>query len=174
MKHRTFIRHLLPLMAVMALTQCTTPTSRQDAGAITEIPLDKNKASLHVITAEEARMLRTGFLAGKKDLQAKIPGNYLDSTFNMPEGETFNRDAIIALLNAPEATDIRIYLGKDAKGQVRMILLPVDSSGTDILTTLVAGAQALKVPGIPSAKAQSGGQAMESGQRCPPLCKSKI
>jgi hypothetical protein len=139
-----------------------------------DIPLDKRRAFEHVISIEEARTLRQGFLAGRKELQAKLGGNYLDSAFNMPDGETFNRHAIAAILNAKGADALRIYLGKDDKGQIRMVLLPVDAEGKDILTTLVTREKAMNVPGVPSAKAGSMDQAMESGQRCPPLCKSAL
>lgn len=171
MEHRNFLRFFLAAIPLAALTQCT-PGSHPDQHG--EIPLDKGRAIEHVISIDEARSLRQGFLAGRKELQSKLPGNYLDSAFNIPEGETFNRHAIAAILNAKGAQGIRIYMGKDQKGQVRMVLLPVDSSGTDILTTLVSRDRAANVPGIQPAKAATLEQAMESGQRCPPLCKSKL
>ncbi len=170
MKHRNFLRFFSAAVLLAALTECT-PINPPYQG---EIPLDKTRAIEHVIPIEEARSLRQGFLAGRKELQSKLPGNYLDSAFNIPDGETFNRHAIAAILNAKGATGLRIYLGKDQKGQVRMVLLPVDSSGTDILTTLVSRDKAINVPGIQPAKAVTQEQAMESGQRCPPLCKSKL
>ncbi|MBW8683115.1 hypothetical protein K1Y79_02105 [Chitinophaga sp. B61] len=139
-----------------------------------DIPLDKGRAFEHVIPIEEARSLRQGFLIGRRELQSKLPGNYLDSAFNLPEGETFNRHAIAAILNAKGAEGLRIYLGKDQKGQVRMVLLPVDANGKDILTTLVSREKAANIPGIAPARAASMEQAMESGQRCPPLCKSAL
>lgn len=170
MKHRNFLRFFSAVILLAALTKCT-PGQHEHNG---DIPLDKGRAIEHVIPIDEARKLREGFLAGRKDLQSKLPGNYLDSAFNIPEAEMFNRHAIAALLNAKGAEGIRIYMGKDAKGQVRMVLLPVDSSGTDILTTLVSRDKAANIPGISPAKAASYQQAMESGQRCPPLCKAKL
>jgi hypothetical protein len=169
MKHRNFLCFFSAAVLLAALTQCTP--SHPDQG---EIPVDKARAIEHVIPIEEARALRQGFLAGRKELQSKLPGNYLDSAFNIPEGETFNRHAIAAILNAKGAEGLRIYMGKDEKGQVRMVLLPVDSSGTDILTTLVSRERAANVPGVQPAKATAPVQAMESGQRCPPLCKAKL
>jgi hypothetical protein len=170
MKHRNMIRFSSAAILLAAFAACNPDTHQDDK----DIPLDKARAFEHVISIEEARSLRQGFLAGRKDLQSRLPANYLDSAFNMPDAETFNRHAIAAILNAKGAEGFRIYLGKDQKGQVRMVLLPVDSSGKDILTTLVAREDAANVPGIPAAKAASHEQAMESGQRCPPLCKSAL
>jgi len=169
MEHRNFLRFFSAAVLIAALTKCTPHHEQQR-----DIPLDKARALVHVISIDEARSLRQGFLVGRKELQSKLPGNYLDSAFNIPEGETFNRDAIAAILNAKGAQGLRIYMGKDEKGQVRMVLLPVDSSGTDILTTLVSRDKAAIIPGIQPARASSLEQAMESGQRCPPLCKAKL
>lgn len=167
MKHHDSIRIFVPVLLLLCFSQCIPGKDPNNF----QIPLDKVKASRHVISQEEADQLLKGFQVGKRELQARLQGNYLDSAFNLPDAEMFNRDATAALLNAKGASGIRIYLGKDEKGQVRLVLLPVDSTGTDIHTTLVSRETAINVPGIQSANARSGTQAMESGQRCPPLCK---
>jgi hypothetical protein len=156
---------ILPIILVMVLTQCTPRPSG-------EIPLDPVKASRHVISIDEAYRLQDGFQQAKKELTRQIPGHYLDSAFNLPDAELFNRDAIAALLNAKGAVNLRIYLGRDEKGQVRFVLLPADAKGNDIQTTLIPGEKAVSIPGISSAYARRGAQAMESGQRCPPLCST--
>jgi hypothetical protein len=156
----------VPLCLILLLTQCTPPSRDY------KIPLNPAKAIQHVISIQEAEQLKNGFQQAKKELYRQIPGHYLDSAFNMPDAEMFNRDAIAALLNAKGAQNLRIYLGRDEKGQVRLVLLPADSAGNDILTTLVPGERAVSVPGISSAYARGGAQAMESGQRCPPMCKA--
>lgn len=170
MKHRNMVRIISSAILLTAFSACTHTPEPQKG----DIPLDKGRAFEHVIPIEEARSLRQGFLAGRKELQAKLGGNYLDSAFNIPEGETFNRHAVAAILNAKGAVGLRIYMGKDQKGQVRMVLLPVDADGKDILTTLVAREKAANIPGISTARAGNEVQAMESGQRCPPLCKSAL
>jgi hypothetical protein len=156
---------LLPIFIVMAFSQCTPNRDYK-------IPLNPVKASQHVITIEEAESLQAGFQQARKELSRQIPGRYLDSAFNLPDAELFNRDAIAALLNASGAKNLRIYLGRDEKGQVRFVLLPADSLGRDIRTTLIPGERAVSIPGISSATAKAGAQAMESGQRCPPLCQT--
>jgi hypothetical protein len=89
----------------------------------------------------------------------------------MPNAEQFNRDAIAALLNAPGAKGIRIYLGRDGKGLIRMVLVPTDAKNNDIITTLLTSDQVM-IPGISGAYAlpPQTGDAIESGQRCPTLC----
>ena len=156
---------ILPIILIMVLTQCRPQGDFK-------IPLDPVKASRHVISIEEARKLKDGFQQARKELTRQIPGHYLDSAFNMPDAELFNRDAIAALLNAKGAVNLRIYLGRDEKGQVRFVLLPTDAKGNDIVTTLVPGEKVVSIPGISSAYAAKKGQAVESGQRCPSLCST--
>ena len=50
----------------------------------------------------------------------------------MPLAEKFNRDAIIQLLNEKGAKGVRIYLGKDTAGMVKMVLVATDEKGDDI------------------------------------------
>lgn len=169
MKLQKSIRIFLSVVLIMVLTQCV-PDRNPDK----EIPFDRALASQHLIPIEDAKAFRKGFEAGKRELQAKLPANYLDSAFNLPDAEMFNRHAFAALLNVKGAKGIRIYLGRDEKGMVRMVLLPVDSAGADIATVLITNQRAMNVPGIQSVQAQPGAQAMESGQRCPPLCKSAL
>jgi hypothetical protein len=168
LKHRS----LLPLLLVLLFSQCRP-------GGDFKIPVNKVKASQHVISLDEAERLKGSYQTTKKELQRQLMNNFLDSAFNLPDGEMFNRDAISALLNVKGAMGIRIYLGHDDKGQVRMVLLPTDSAGNDIAAVLVPGERAVNVPGISSAQAQSDKttapyQAMESGQRCPPLCSGQL
>jgi hypothetical protein len=156
---------IVPLFLIVFLTQCTPQRDYK-------IPLDPVKAYRHVIPIQEAEQLKNGFQQAKKELSSQLPKHYLDSAFNLPDAEMFNRDAIAALLNAKGAKNLRIYLGRDEKGQVRFVLLPADAEGKDILTTLIPGPRAVSIPGISSATARDGAQAMESGQRCPPMCQT--
>lgn len=162
--NRNSIRSIiLPLILIMVLTQCKPHDDYK-------IPLDEVKAGMHVMPIEEADRLLDGFQQARKELYSQVPRRYLDSAFNLPDAEMFNRDAIAALLNAKGATNLRIYLGRDKKGQIRFVLLPADSAGNDVRTRLLPGERAINVPGISSATARAGAQAMESGQRCPSLC----
>jgi hypothetical protein len=62
-------------------------------------------------------------------------------------------------------------MGRDEKGQVRMVLVPVDKNGNNIIGKLLSNRTAY-IPGVKSANAQDGndGEAIENGQRCPTLC----
>ena len=90
----------------------------------------------------------------------------LSKQFNMPLCETFNREAIDALMAVNGTQALRIYMGVDAQGQVRLVLLPVDDEGNNIITTLSGeGARAGKARG---ADEEDDGEAVENGHRPPP------
>jgi hypothetical protein len=133
-----------------------------------KIPFNRERAQQEIIPIEQARSLQKNFIASHERLEKVITDStFLKEHFNLPNAETFNRDMIAVLLNQDSAVGIRIYYGEDEKGQIRLVLLPVDEKGNDIVNTLIA-TTAIKVPGISSAYAQTGGQAGETGQGCPP------
>ena len=68
-----------------------------------------------------------------------------------------------------QAKGIRIYLGRDPNGQLRMVLVPVDSLGNDIINHLV---DQKGKPGAAHAEALTvnDGQGFEEGQQCPTAC----
>ena len=156
------------ILLCMGLISCRQDQNNQD------IPLDIERASASVIPIEQARQYQANFISARDSLRRIIP----DTTFlNLPNAETFTRDAIILLLNQKGADSvyadgIRLYYGKDEKGVARLVLLPVDKSGRDIQNVLVQRRQssAISIPGISTAKAapQEGRQAIENGQTCPP------
>lgn len=49
-----------------------------------------------------------------------------------PTAEKFNKALIYKLLQKNGATDLRIYLGRDNQGLVRLVLVAVDQNGHDI------------------------------------------
>ena len=63
--------------------------------------------------------------------------SYLGKNFNLPNAETFTRDAIILLLNQTGADGVKVYYGRDNAGVVRLVLLPVDKNGRDIQAILI-------------------------------------
>ncbi|HVM88901.1 MAG TPA: hypothetical protein VMT76_12000 [Puia sp.] len=133
-----------------------------------KIRFNKERALQQIIPIEQARSLQKNFIASHETLSRVVAdSSFLKNHFNLPNAETFNRDMISVLLNQDSADGIRIYYGEDEKGQIRLVLLPVDAKGHDIVNTLVTAA--IKVPGISNAFADgSGGQAGETGQGCPP------
>ncbi len=137
-----------------------------------KIPVDPEKARGNIISTKQAKAYTNSFRQGRSDLARRLGDSaYLRDTFNLPDAEMFNRDAIALLLNQEGAEGIRIYMGRDDKGQVRLILLPVDKDGKNIIGKLITTRTAY-IPGVKSARAQDGGdgEAIENGQRCPTMC----
>jgi hypothetical protein len=137
------------------------------------IPFDESRARESVISIEQARQYQRNFLTTRDTLGRLLPDtSFLTRNFNLPNAESFTRDAIILLLNQTGADGIRIYYGKDNAGVVRLVLLPVDKNGKDIQTTLIERGQtrAISIPGISGARAAppAEAQAVENGQTCPP------
>lgn len=160
---RTLIAVAGYTFALFALNSCTD--EQKD-----EIPYNKERARQHIISTKVADAYRFGFEQAKDSLRRYLPdSNFLDKNFNMPVAEMFNRDAIAVLLNQEGADGIRIYLGKDSLGQVRLVLFPVDKNGKDIRRILIDDKNLTQ-----KAAAQAGygnpGEAVEVGQRCPDAC----
>jgi hypothetical protein len=137
-----------------------------------QIPYNKEKAKVHFISLTDASALTTGYRKERTTLTREISDtNYLVNNFNLPNAESFNRDAIIALLNQKGAEGVRIYLGRDAKGLIRMVLAAVDSTGNDITTvSREVSANTGFIQGAYAGSTTKDAVLLESGQRCPTLC----
>ena len=140
-----------------------------------DIPFDEKRAEQSVISIDTAKQYQANFIAGRQTLGRLLNDTgYLQKSFNLPNAESFTRDALILLLNQKGADGVRVYYGKDNAGIVRLVLLPIDKNGRDIQTVLIDRGQqqtnAISIPGIPSAHAAppSQFQAVENGQTCPP------
>ena len=147
---------------VLCLALLFDQCSRRN-GTTAEIPFNADSASVHVISIRKAAELATNFSRGKAELSRALKDtSYLSKSFSMPLAEKFNRDAIIQLLDEKGAKGIRIYLGKDTAGVVKMVLVATDEKGDDITGDF----------GKIMKPAQNSTQpvAMEAGQRCPTLC----
>ena len=155
---------LLSFAIVLAVISC----NNQDAG---KIPINEKIAAEQVIPVEQGTAYQNRFIAARTELALQVKDStFLSTKFNLPNAETFSRDAIGLLLNQQGADGIKIYYGTDEKGQVKLVLVPVDKNGKDIITTLIGRTTALHIPGVPSANATppGGGQVVENGQVCPP------
>jgi hypothetical protein len=139
------------------------------------IPVNEDSVRSHILPIQEAVSYTKNFRAIRDSSYKQLPT--LKNALNFGQAEGFNRDAIAVLLNQQDgsgakAAGIRIYYGLDKGGEVRMILVPYDSRGNDIVAQLV-GNKVVRVPGIASANAfVSNGQTIEEGQRCPVICDS--
>ncbi|MFP2905372.1 hypothetical protein ACLESD_10010 [Pyxidicoccus sp. 3LFB2] len=140
----------------------------EQAGAI---PFDLSAAKAHFIPMDMAAGYTRHFRQTRDALHGQHPG--MRARLALEQSESFNRDAIAALLNVKDsggnpAAGVRIYQGLDAAGQTRLVLVPYDSRGNDIITKLSSpGAAAVSAD-----TAVSGGsaEAVEDGVRCPPSC----
>jgi hypothetical protein len=160
MKQSPFLLFILFLL-ITIYTGCTNGNTDG------KIPFNESRAAESVIPIEQARQYQRNFITGRDTLSRSATPN-----FNLPNAESFTRDAIILLLNQENADGIRIYYGKDNAGMVRLVLLPVDKNGKDIQTTLIDRGQtnAISIPGVSGAYAAppAEAQAVENGQTCPP------
>jgi hypothetical protein len=103
----------------------------------------------------------------------------LKDSLRLQYAEAFNSDVFQALLRVKDsagarAAGIRVYYGLDEKGVVKLLMVPYDNNGNDIITHIV-GVPEKPVPGVSPAKTEAltvngGAQAMEVGQLCPTLC----
>jgi hypothetical protein len=146
----------LAVCIVMILSKCH-PKSTSD-----HIPYNKDSAQVHIIPIDTAVKLTSTFRLVQMQMARKLH----DTAYvvNFPLAEKFNRDAIIALLDQKGARGVRIYLGEDKSGPVKMVLVAVDSLNNDIT------GRTHKVMKFTSNASTQDGVALEAGQRCPTLC----
>ena len=129
----------------------------------------------HIISVTEARELTHNFRRGIDSFNHSCAG-FKDS-LKFGHAEEFPADVFLALLaehNDKQGTakGVRIYYGRGTDGQIKLVLVPVDSLGNDMIGTI------LNLNGQPPAGARDrevqqstgGGQTIEQGQRCPTLC----
>jgi hypothetical protein len=160
------LRGIVPAALLLIILQGCVHTS-------TQIPYNPDKAKKHFISLANAQALTAGYRKEKITLMRETTDtNFLATNFNLPNAESFNRDAIIALLNQEGADGVRIYLGRDKQGLIRMVLTAVDSTGNDITGSPVR--VSANTGFIESANASPAPPPvlLESGQRCPTLCGS--
>ena len=135
--------------------------------------INEDSVRNHIIPISEAIAYTRAFRAlitesGRIRPDLKIPPTFAHA-------EEFPSDLFYALLEENnskqgKAKGIRIYLGSDSSGNVKMVLVPVDSLGNDMIGKIID----LKGKPMPKARALSlqadDGQAGEAGQYCPTLC----
>ncbi|RPD39377.1 hypothetical protein [Chitinophaga barathri] len=137
-----------------------------------KIPVDIGKVKEHAISMKEAEGYTKAFTEAKAALARQLPNpGYLDSNFNLPQCELFNKDAIGAILNKPGTEGLRVYLGLNGKKEVCFVLVPVTGKGKDITERLTVQYNSW-MPGVSSARAgyPDDAEAIERGQRCPHMC----
>jgi len=137
-------------------------------------PINEDTLRNHVIPIGLAIQYTKGF-------QAALDSNYhlrpkvLDS-LRFSHGEEFPSDVFYDLLSQTNpkqgsAKGIRIYFGRGSDGQFKLVMVPVDSLGNDMIDHLV-NLKGKAVPGTAHVESLtvSDGQGFEVGQQCPTAC----
>ena len=167
---------ILPAIFVLAtilLFNITGCRGGSDGGT----PILTDSVKPHVISLKDAIELTARFRSSIDTFHKKCPD--LKDSLRFGNSEAFNKDCYNLLLaqkdsNGVLAAGIRIYYGLGKEGQAKLILVPYDTSGNDILHHLIS-LDVKQVPGVSSAHTESlsvgdDAQALEQGQRCPPTC----
>ncbi len=170
--NKTLVK-LMPLFAFVVLTLFVV-TGCQEPATTDKLEFNRANALKHIRPYDTIR----SYIQSFGELRSKTQnGSVIIDTTSLPLAESFNVDAIKALLNAKGATNIRVYFGRKPNGEIAMCLLPVDAKGNDLVGELVSSERvsAISIPGISSAQAQptSKAQGVEEGQRCPTMCSTK-
>jgi hypothetical protein len=170
---------LLPSMLVVAvvclffscLSGCGNNTGDGDKGKPT---INEDTLRNHAIPIGLAIQYTKAF-QGLLDSSYHLSPKAIDS-IRFSHGEEFPSDVFYSLLtqsNAKQgnAKGIRIYFGRGTDGQFKLVMVPVDSLGNDMIDHLV-NLNGKPVPGTAHVEALtvSGGQGYELGQQCPTAC----
>lgn len=130
----------------------------------------------HIIPISEAIYYTSRFRGTVDSLNVKCP-TFKDS-FQIGHSEAFNKDVYNFLLEQKDslgrpAAGIRAYYGVDSTGKVKLVLVPYDQDGNDILHHLSVGDDK-QVPGVSPDRKESvvasNADALEVGVLCPPTC----
>jgi hypothetical protein len=145
---------------------------QQDGGGGGKPQINQDTIRNHVIPISLAIQYTKSF-RDILDSNMHVHPKFVDS-LRLDHGEMFPSDLFYDLLaqsnpKQGNAKGIRIYFGRDPNGQLKLVLVPVDSLGNDIINHLVdlkakpgsAHVEALQV---------NDGQAGEVGQICPTAC----
>jgi len=161
---------LLMVVFIVGIAGC------DQQGGTRSIPVNEDSVRGHILNIQDAVKYTARFRNSLQDTSTKQLAAGKSAT-DFGWAESFNRDAIAVLLNQKdssgnEAAGVRIYYGYDEGGRVRLILVPYDKNGNDIIHQLIVE-KTTKIPGISEAKAYWGnGQTIENGQRCPTICSN--
>lgn len=104
----------------------------------------------NLVRLSDAKLMVKTYLENKSKV---IPN---EST--LPNTETFDSEAFVALLNQPDCVKVRLYYGMNENLEIRAIVVGVDSNGNEIYIENkgLNGTDELYV--------------IDDGQACPPYC----
>lgn len=167
----------LSLLAVICLVLSGLPgCGPNDGGKSGKIPYNEDSVQNHIIPIGLARQYTRDFRASIDSFNRACT-NFKDS-MRFGHAEEFPADVFYAMLaehNDKQGTarGVRIYYGRSANGEIRLVMVPVDSLGNDMIGRII-DLNGKPTPGTAHTEALTtdDGQSVEQGQRCPPNCDS--
>jgi hypothetical protein len=81
--------------------------------------------------------------------------------FTLPNTETYDAEAFVALINQPDCVKIRIHYGMDNNKEICAIFVGVDSNGNEVT---------IKGQSVSSNINTEDEYVIEVSTRCPPIC----
>ena len=163
---------LLIAIASIGLSGC----GHEDKNVVVLPAPNDTTVAKHVISIDLARQLTASFRASIDSFNIHCP-NFKDS-MQFGHAEAFPTDVFVKLLlqhNDKQgwAKGIRIYFGRGPAGEIKLVLVPYDKNGNDMIDQLV-DINGNPAPGTTPIKTEAlkttDGQAVEQGQRCPTVC----
>jgi hypothetical protein len=159
------------LLLLVVASACHLSACHPGTGG--EPVINPDSVRQHILPIGQAVQYTANFRTYIDSFSKKTP-HFTDSV-NFGHAESFPKDVFYELLRQSNdkqgaAAGIRIYYGRDNAGMVRMILVPYDSSGNDIINHII-DLNGKPVSGEKvEALSVSGGQTIQDGQRCPTVC----
>jgi hypothetical protein len=159
---------LLPCAAVATLLSCAKSKQETESPATSLAARERGQqVTEHIIPMSKAIEYSRRFIYLRDTVlpaQLNNPG-FMEGNMEIPFCETFCRESIDALLAVEGTESVRIYFGVDESGKMRLVLLPVDDEGNNIITTLT-GESSRGYQG--KGQDEEDGEAVENGHRPPP------
>jgi len=169
----TFLSFLSLLITFSVLSGCGHAGDNGDDGLG---PIEDTVVAPHVIPIETARQLTASFRANIDSFNLHCP-NFKDS-MQFGHAESFPSDVFRILIRQKNekqgrARGIRIYFGRGPAGEIKLVMVPYDKKGNDMIDQII-GMDGKPAPGTTPIKTEAlkvtNGQAIEDGQRCPTAC----
>src|SRR6266705_68918 len=125
---------ILPALFLMVIS-CTFTLSGCHENCA-EAPLNEDSIRPHAISIAEAAILTAKWRNLTDSFSQKCPS--LKDSLKFGYSEAFNGDTYRILLRQKDslnrpAAGIRIYYGVAKDGQIKLVMVPIDSNGNDIL-----------------------------------------
>lgn len=168
----TFLLFLLIVITACSISGCGSAGDK-DSGLP---PADDEVVKHHTIPIGLAIQYTSSFRASIDSFNKNCP-NFKDS-MQFGHAEAWPTDVFVKLLTQHnekqgKAKGIRIYFGRGPNGEIKLILVPYDKNGNDMIDHIV-DINGNPAPGTTPIKTEalkvSNGQAVEEGQRCPTVC----